>query len=222
MMSDNAMKKTEEGDARVPYTAAVTITTKWQDAMTMTGRQQIGNDDRDCGISIPKNQHSNSSSTSTSSPNKLRLRRSVSFACDNADFHAENKDAKPPSTTATSPSIHNVAKEEKHRHDRGDDEGYEHFLGLLASSPAPARALAPSSPSASSMTLSVSEEHDPRRASFACGDVDTKVNNYCPPSAQPQALDQLTTDAGKDGGADDGQGESLAPLMFWGINVVYC
>lgn len=186
-------KKSKERDARVSVTSAATSTTStnWQDAMTGGGGggggQQIshGHGDRGTPTNQQFNSNSSSSSTNTSSPNGLR--GSVSFACDNVDILAEVEDLKPPASTS------------RNDHDRGDDEGYEKFLALLASSPAPAQAPA-SSPSTSSMTLPMAE-HDPPGVSLACGDLDTRANNYFPPSAQAQAHPA----------ADDGQGELFTP-----------
>ncbi len=183
-----AMKKNrEEGDARarVPSTAAIAITTKWQDAMTGGGGQQTSHGRADRGI--PKIQHFKSSSTNNSSNG---MRRSVSFA-DNVDILSENN-LKP--LASTRPGKENAAN------DHRDDEGYEKFLALLASPPAPAQA-PPSSPSTSSMTLSITE-HDPHAVS-------STPNSYLPPSAQTQSA------------TDDGQGELLlfAPVIF-GISII--
>lgn len=157
-------KKREESDARVPSASAAAITTNWQDAMTGGGGQQISHGHGDHGT--PTNQHSASSSTDTNIPKGLR--RSVSFA-DKVDILAEAEDVKPPASTSPCEGNADADNEEKIGHDRGDDEGYEKFLALLASSPAlaPAQAPTPSSPSTSSMTLSLSmSEHDPRRVSL--------------------------------------------------------
>eukprot|EP00984_Skeletonema_dohrnii_P018151 scaffold8410_cov77-Skeletonema_dohrnii-CCMP3373.AAC.1 len=159
--------------AAAPIPAGVTATS-WQDAMNggqeaMTGGQE--------GISnsvsgSPKEQHKQTSPNKQTSPtNSPKIVRNVSFACDNVDTAADN--SKPP---ASKNMQHNAtATNIKNSHVHGDGKGYEEFLSLLASSPAPA-------PSPS--TISMSDEHDPRRVSFACDNVDADANNSDPPSTQ--------------------------------------
>ena len=167
--TDTQKQKTEEtDDASVLPSAAIisagVMTTSWQDAMT-GGQEGISNSS-DRGI--PKEQHIQTSPTS--SP---KIVRNVSFACDNVDTAADN--SKPP---ASKNIQHNTtATNIKNCRGHSDDKGYEIFLSLLASSPAQA-------PSPSTTALSMSDEHDPRRVSFACDNVDADANSSDPPSTQ--------------------------------------
>lgn len=187
----------EKSDAVVPSAATVTMTTSsWQTAMTMTGEHEISDNHEEAEGGSPKMQ------SPTSSTSKR------------VSWHDENDGAKPPLPAAsTNTDMQNDTA-------ANDDDGYNDFLALLASSPSKEPSLHTMSP-----TSSDEDEHDELHT-----DVKVKVD-YFPPSAQTPsdvktqsrtAVDMLydSPDNGHAADNDDGHGELLFSIARRGGGII--